>query len=60
MDRKGYTAGYGTKFAFGDHSDQSPGTKDNPSKFSSCMTSEKGSLESRFKYCDTGQVSHSY
>ena len=56
MGRKGYTAGYGKKFAFGDHSDQSPGTEDNPSKYSSCMTSEKGPFDSRFKYCDTSQV----
>ena len=54
--RTGYIAGYGIKFAFGKHSDQSRGTENNPSTYSSCMTSEKGPLDSRFKYCNTKQV----
>ena len=54
--RKGYIAGYGSKFVFGTRSDQSPGTQNNPSKYSSCMTSEKGPLNSRFKYCNTKKV----
>ena len=53
---KGYIAGYGSKFVFGTRSDQSPGTQNNPSTYSSCMTSEKGPLNSRFKYCNTKKV----
>ena len=54
--RKAYIAGYGSKFVFGTHSDDSPGTENNPSTYSSCMTSEKGPLDSRFKYCNTKKV----
>ena len=58
--QKGIIAGYGSQFVFGRHSDQSPGTEDDPSIYSSCMTSEKGPVDSRFKYCDTSQVPNDY
>ena len=59
-DTEGVIGGYGIKFAFGTHSDKSLGTENNPSKYSSCMTSEKGPVDSRFKYCDTSKVSNNY
>ena len=58
--QKGNIAGYGRQFVFGKHLDQSPGTEDDPSMYSSCMTSEKGPLDSRFKYCDTSKVPNDY
>ena len=49
-------AGWGGRFTFGKHDDGSMGTIDNPTAFSSCMTSEKGPLDTRFKHCDTTKV----
>ena len=59
LDRKeAYAGGYGRKFTFGKHPDDTDGTENNPSNYSSCMTSEKGPSNSWFKYCDTKQVSY--
>ena len=51
-------AGYGTQFQFGYHDEEreDPGTYYNPTKYSSCMTTEEGPPESRFEYCDTEKV----
>ena len=57
--KKVYTAGYGVQFSFGDHDNTGarPGTYKNPTKKSSCMTTEEGPVDSRFEYCDTQKVS---
>ena len=49
-------AGWGRRFTFGKHPDGSVGSVDNPTVLSSCMTSEKGPLDTRFEHCDTTKV----
>ena len=49
-------AGWGRRFTFGKHPDGSIGSVDKPTALSSCMTSEKGPLDTRFKHCDTTKV----
>ena len=49
-------AGWGRRFTFGKHPDGSIGSVANPTALSSCMTSEKGPLDTRFKHCDTTKV----
>ena len=49
-------AGWGKRFVFITHPDGSSGSLDNPTVLSSCMTSEKGPLDTRFKHCDTTKV----
>ena len=55
-DVKAKIAGWGRRFTFGRHPDGSIGSVANPTAISSCMTSEKGPLDTRFKHCDTTKV----
>ena len=52
------TAGYGLQFTFGNHDSKGarPGSYEDPTKKSSCMTTEEGPVDSRFEYCDTQKV----
>ena len=56
--KKVHTAGYGVQFDYGEHdpTGDHPGTYTNPTKKSSCMTTEEGPVDSRFEYCDTQKV----
>ena len=49
-------AGWGFRFVSKTLPDGSTGTVNNPAVLSSCMTSEKGPLDTRFKHCDTTKV----
>ncbi len=52
------TAGWGDRFQFGFHDveEKKGGTFDNPTTYSSCMTTIESPINSRFQYCDTKDV----
>ena len=58
MDQKiAHLAGWGTRHEFGyDETGEKQGNITHPTPKSSCMTSEKGPVNSRFEHCDTIKV----
>ena len=54
------TGGYGRRFQWGNYLDTSnamvQGSFFQPTKYSTCMTTEEGPVDTRFKYCDSTWV----
>ena len=52
--------GYGRRFQWGNYLDSSnsmvQGSLVQPTKYSTCMTTEEGPVDTRFKYCDSTWV----
>ena len=61
-DLHGYNvkvAGWGDRFEFGTKRTlvgTAKGTYEDPSRYSSCMTTHESPVDARFKYCDTEEV----
>ena len=52
-----HTAGWGLQFEFGEPMYEGPApTYENPSTYSSCMTTVESPIGSRLQYCDTREV----
>ena len=51
-------AGWGKRFDFGNHDKtrKSEGTYDNPTTYSSCVTTHESPVRSQFQSCDTIEV----
>ena len=54
------TVGYGRRFQWGNYLDSSnsmvQGSLFEPTKYSTCMTTEEGPVDTRFTYCDSTWV----
>ena len=52
--------GYGKRFQWGNYKDGNneiiKGSFESPTKYSSCMTTEEGPVDTRFQYCDAKWV----
>ena len=52
--------GYGNRFQWGNYKDGNneiiKGSFESPTKYSSCMTTEEGPVDTRFQYCDAKWV----
>ena len=53
-----HVAGWGKRFEFGFHDEtmKSEGTYDNPTTYSSCVTTHESPVRSQFQSCDTIEV----